>query len=134
MNQRLFILAAFVAALGLSSAQAQGPAQGAPARLPPLKILKSPSPEALARLFPATARRAGVEGGATLACVIRRDGTLGDCEITGENPRGLGFGEAARAAMTHYQVGVDGPNAAQVSRRLSGITIRFALPGDADRR
>jgi hypothetical protein len=130
------LLAAFVAALGLSGglsgAEAQGQgqiqAQSPPARLPPLKVLKSPSPEALARLFPATARTAGVEGGATVACVIRRDGTLGDCEVTGENPRGLGFGEAARAAMAHYQVSVDGPNAAQVSRRLSGITIRFALP------
>ena len=117
-----------MAALGLSSAEAQGEATSATARLPPLKILKSPSPEALARLFPATARRAGVEGGATLACVIRRDGSLGDCEVTGENPRGLGFGEAAREAMAYYQVSVDGPNAAQVSRRLSGITIRFALP------
>lgn len=121
-----------MAALGLSGAEAQGQGQGqaasATARLPPLKILKSPSPEALARLFPATARRAGVEGGATLACVIRRDGSLGDCEVTGENPRGLGFGDAAREAMAYYQVSVDGPNAAQVSRRLSGITIRFALP------
>ncbi len=93
-----------------------------------MQILKSPSPEVLASLFPATARRAGIEGAATVACVIRRDGTLGDCEVVGENPQGLGFGGAALVAMTYYQVRVDGPNAVQVSRRLSGITIRFALP------
>jgi len=114
-----------MAALGLASlADAQAP----PARLPPLQILKSPSPEVLARLFPATARRMGVEGAATLSCVIRRDGTMGECAVTGENPQGLGFGGAALIAMTYYQVDVDGPNAAQISRRLPAITIRFALP------
>ena len=97
-------------------------------RLPPLRILKSPSPDVLAGLFPATARRAGVEGAATLECVIRRDGTFGDCVIRGENPEGLGFGGAALQAMTYYQVDVAGPNAVQVSRRMPGITIRFALP------
>lgn len=103
-------------------------AQGAQTRPPPLKVLKAPSAELLARLFPDTARRAGVEGAATVQCTIRRDGTLGDCAVTGENPQGLGFGGAALVAMTYYQVDVTGPNAIQVSRRLSGITIRFALP------
>lgn len=97
-------------------------------RLPPLRILKSPSPEVLAGLFPATARHAGVEGAATLECVIRRDGGFGDCVIRGENPEGLGFGGAALMAMTYYQVDVSGPNAVQVQRRMPGITIRFALP------
>lgn len=104
------------------------PTARAQTRPPPLRILKSPTPEILTRLFPATARRAGVEGGATLECVIRRDGTFGDCAVTGESPVGMGFGGAALLAMTYYQVSVDGPDAAQVSRRLSGITIRFALP------
>ena len=111
-----------------AQAQTKAQTQPAPARPPPLQVLKSPTPEILARLFPATAARAGVEGGATVACVIRRDGTLGDCEVTGESPRGMGFGGAALLAMTYYQVSVDGPNAVQISRRLSGITIRFALP------
>lgn len=115
-------------ALAASLACGAARAQVAPVRLPPLQILKSPTPEILARLFPPPARRAGIEGGATLACIIRRDGTFGDCEVTGENPRDLGFGGAALEAMTYYQVSVDGPNAVQVSRRLSGITIRFALP------
>jgi hypothetical protein len=33
--------------------------------------------------------------------------------------------------MAYYQVSVDGADAAQVSRRLSGITVRFALPPKA---
>jgi hypothetical protein len=111
-----------------AGAHAQGPVTP---RLPPLKILKSPTPEVLASLFPPTARRMDVEGAATLACVIRRDGTFGDCEITGEAPLDLGFGEAGRAAMAYYQVSVDGADAVQVSRRLSGITVRFALPPKA---
>lgn len=105
--------------------------QARQARLPPLRVLKSPSPEVLARLFPATARRLGVEGAATLSCVIRRDGTMGECAVTGENPRDLGFGGAALLAIGYYQVDVDGPNAVQVARRLPAITIRFALPPTA---
>ncbi|ACL94244.2 hypothetical protein EIB18_03980 [Caulobacter vibrioides] len=126
MGRKRGITAVVLAALALYGAPvgAQAPKAG----LPPLKILKAPSPELLARLFPATARRAGVEGAATVQCTIRRDGTLGDCVVTGENPQGLGFGGAALIAMTYYQVDVSGTNAVQVSRRLSGITIRFALP------
>jgi hypothetical protein len=122
LSRRITFGAALLILLGVSD---MAPAQQ---RLPPLQILKSPSPEVLARLFPATARRMGVEGAATLTCVIRRDGTMGECAVTGENPRGLGFGGAALVAMTYYQVDVDGPNAVQVSRRLPAITIRFALP------
>ena len=130
MSRRITLLTIvpILAGLAVSSAWAQARSQPVVARPPPLQILKSPTPEILARLFPATAARAGVEGGATVACVIRRDGTLGDCEVTGESPRGMGFGGAALLAMTYYQVSVDGPNAMQISRRLSGITIRFALP------
>ena len=123
MSRRILILATVLALAGGGAS-----AQTVAARPPPLRVLKAPSPETLARLFPATARRAGVEGAAVVSCVIRRDGTLGECAVVGENPQGLGFGGAALVAMTYYQVDVDGPNAVQVSRRLPGITIRFALP------
>lgn len=125
MRRSILFGAALLAALGVARVT---PAQQ---RLPPLQILRSPSPEVLASLFPATARRAGVEGAATLECVIRRDGTFGECVIRGENPAGLGFGGAALLAMNYYQVDVSGPNAVQVSRRMPGITIRFALPPGA---
>lgn len=127
MSRRITFGAALLILLGVSDMTS------AQQRLPPLQILKSPSPEVLARLFPATARRMGVEGAATLSCVIRRDGTMGECAVTGENPQGLGFGGAALVAMTYYQVDVDGPNAVQVSRRLPAITIRFALPPSGTR-
>ncbi|MDR7231417.1 hypothetical protein J2X45_002517 [Caulobacter sp. BE264] len=131
MGRKRGITAVALAALALwaGPGAAQAPSNSAPqSRPPPLKVLKAPSPELLAQLFPATARRAGVEGAATAQCTIRRDGSLGDCAVTAENPRGLGFGGAALVAMTYYQVDVSGANAVQVSRRLSGITIRFALP------
>jgi hypothetical protein len=131
LGRKRGIIAVALAALTLwaGPVAAQAPSNGAPQnRPPPLKVLKAPSPELLAQLFPATARRAGVEGAATVQCTIRRDGSLGDCVVTGENPQGLGFGGAALVAMTYYQVDVSGANAVQVSRRLSGITIRFALP------
>lgn len=122
MNRPITLAAAVLILISVANVT---PAQS---RLPPLKILKSPSPEVLAGLFPATASRAGVEGAATLECVIRRDGTFGECTVRGENPEGLGFGGAALVAMTYYKIDVAGPNTVQVSRRMPGITIRFALP------
>lgn len=133
MSRRITLVAALLILVGVCGMTSDHVAL-ARQRLPPLHILKSPSPQVLAGLFPATARRAGVEGAVTLECVIRRDGGFGECVVKAENPEGLGFGGAALQAMTYYQVDVAGPNAAQVSRRLPGITIRFDLPPTAEGR
>ena len=46
--------------------------------------------------FPQKAKAAGIGGGVELMCTAARDGTMTDCDILNETPRGYGFGNAAR--------------------------------------
>jgi TonB family protein len=51
--------------------------------------------------YPATARRAGVEGRVILRAVIRRNGSVDDVEVIRDLPHGLG--EAAREAVEQWR-------------------------------
>ena len=57
----------------------------------------APSYQQVAAAFPAKARANRRSGRATLNCRIAADGGLERCEALAEEPRGLGFGEAARS-------------------------------------
>ena len=46
--------------------------------------------------FPEKAKAAGIGGGVDLMCTAARDGSMTDCDILNETPRGYGFGNAAR--------------------------------------
>jgi TonB family protein len=77
--------------------------------------------------YPEQAERAGIDAGeATLTCVSSPDGQLKSCEILGESPPGLGFGEAAAKAALEarvYPSTVDGvPQAGRMR-----FTVRFRL-------
>jgi hypothetical protein len=56
----------------------------------------APTTAELAAAFPDKARAAGLGGGVELMCTAARGGAMTDCEVIGENPRGYGFGVAAR--------------------------------------
>ena len=56
----------------------------------------APTAAEVAAAFPDKAKGAGVGGGVEMMCTARTDGTVSDCEVIGENPRGYGFGTAAR--------------------------------------
>jgi TonB family protein len=58
--------------------------------------LEAPSFADMAAAYPKRARQARVAGHATLACAFKSTGRLYDCETIAEEPRGQGFGEAAR--------------------------------------
>lgn len=56
----------------------------------------APTAAELAAAYPEKAKAAGVGGGAVLMCTAARDGAMRDCDILAEDPRGHGFGNAAR--------------------------------------
>lgn len=56
----------------------------------------APSVADLAAAFPEKARAAGVGGGVELMCTAARGGGMTDCDVIAEEPRGYGFGNAAR--------------------------------------
>jgi periplasmic protein TonB len=49
--------------------------------------------------YPEMAQRAGVEGLAQIRFIVSKDGTTRGFEVMGERPEGLGFGDAAIAAL-----------------------------------
>src|SRR4051812_44854819 len=57
--------------------------------------LTRPSAHDLKRVYPAQARRNGVEGGAILECVVTEKGRATDCAVVSESPPDQGFGAAA---------------------------------------
>jgi TonB family protein len=51
--------------------------------------------EEIAAVYPAEAKKQGVEGRVFMACNVTRSGAVVDCKITSETPIGSGFGAAA---------------------------------------
>ncbi|MDR3507221.1 MAG: energy transducer TonB [Caulobacteraceae bacterium] len=68
------------------------------------KVLVRPTAAEMAGLFPAAASRANVAGSAKVSCVIQLDGTLGNCAILSEAPKGYGFGLATLNAARLYRI------------------------------
>ena len=58
--------------------------------------LAAPTAADVAAAYPEKARAAGLGGGVELMCSAARDGSMRDCDVLGESPRGQGFGNAAR--------------------------------------
>lgn len=56
----------------------------------------APTAADMAAAYPDKARAAGVGGGVELMCTSTRTGGMTDCDVVGEQPRGYGFGMAAR--------------------------------------
>lgn len=56
----------------------------------------APTAADLAAAYPAKARAEGIGGRVELMCTAARSGAMDDCQVFGEQPRGYGFGVAAR--------------------------------------
>jgi len=56
----------------------------------------APTAAEMAAAYPARAKAEGVGGAVDLICAAGRDGTMTACDVMGEEPRGYGFGSAAR--------------------------------------
>jgi protein TonB len=63
-----------------------------------------PDADDLARLYPDRASRMSVNGHTVMVCTVNVNGTVGDCEVTGENPPDYGFGSAALAASKLFKM------------------------------
>ncbi|HZZ89228.1 MAG TPA: energy transducer TonB [Caulobacteraceae bacterium] len=80
-------------------------------------------------LFPQAAAKAGVSTGeATATCTVRRDGSLGDCVARGEQPSGLGFGDAALNAASVLGMSPWSAQGAPVEGARISIPFKFVAP------
>ncbi|WP_309089444.1 TonB family protein [Phenylobacterium sp.] len=86
--------------IGLTGAFAAGPAAAQVAAT----FVEAPSREQVAAAFPAKAKADGQSGVVALSCTAAMDGRLKDCVVIGEEPRGKGFGAAARQLARSMRV------------------------------
>ncbi len=70
------------------------PNYGLPSHTNPTWMIK-PRGEDLARVYPTAAWKAKVTGKVLMSCIADEDGYLADCVVQDENPKGMGFGNAA---------------------------------------
>jgi hypothetical protein len=104
----------------------------APANFVRSKIIRRPPREALAKLFPEAASRAGVSGVATASCVVSASTQLEHCKIVSESPQGYGFGDALLKILTLYRVRPPTLNGQPLAN--DGFALQFsfqALPRSA---
>lgn len=82
----------------------------------------------IARVFPERAMRADVQGAATVNCGVSAEGTLVNCEVTGEAPGGMGFGGAAMKLTPLFRMQPRSRDGAAVEGGRVRIPMRFVLP------
>ena len=71
-------------------------------RLPPPVIIFP----VIGRFYPARAVRTKTEGDVTATCAVTMGGSLTQCAINSESPKGFGFGEATLKALAQTRVQV----------------------------
>jgi hypothetical protein len=64
--------------------------------------LKKPTAASLAAVYPLKAAQAGRDGTGYISCRVTVEGFLDRCEVTGEDPEGYGFGQAALTLSTQF--------------------------------
>ncbi len=93
---------------------------------------KRPSAEDLHEHYPEIARQLMLPGHTILSCSVAANGGLGDCYVSSEGPKGLGFGSAALAMTGKFRMRPQSLNGLPVSGGKVRIPIRFAFPPLAD--
>jgi TonB family protein len=63
----------------------------------------APTAADAAAVYPEKAKAAGLGGGVELMCTAARNGSMTDCDVLGEAPRGYGFAQAARKLVPHLR-------------------------------
>lgn len=116
-----------VVALAFAIAQASSPGEAAiPHRVP--EWIQRASGQDLARVYPRSARRRGVEGIALVSCRVTADGAMADCKVEQEAPLHEGFGDAALELMPLFRMRSQADGGAPVEGGTVRLPIQFRLP------
>ncbi|HWE45955.1 MAG TPA: energy transducer TonB [Caulobacteraceae bacterium] len=84
--------------------------------------LTKPDAAAMSRFYPTGAIAGGIEGTATLHCIVTVSGTLTNCTVVSETPPRYGFGNAAKHLAPYFRMKPKTVDGAEVT-----IPIKFSI-------
>jgi protein TonB len=89
--------------------------------------LRRPSGSDIDKYYPERAARLEKSGTARLSCKVRANGTLEACSVLSENPKDLGFGEAAMKMVNLFQMKPETRDGEPVSGASVTVPVTFRL-------
>lgn len=110
----------------LAQPAAEAAAPSGPAAITQPDWLRRPSGDDLARFFPREAMRKGQSGRAVISCSVTATGALANCSVVAEDPPGAGFGAAAVAMASKFEMRPMTRNGQPVAGGAVRIPINFA--------
>ncbi len=87
---------------------------------------RPPDGDLVSALYPGFARNLGVSGWAEVQCFLEEDGHPFNCRVNDEEPKGLGFGAAARLVVASGQLRTGRLNGAPVPGTARSV-VRFRV-------
>lgn len=125
MRRPVLVLLALLAATPVLAAPAPA-ADGAPDTAPDWR--RRPTAEMLRAVWPTEAWKRGRGGKATISCKVSIQGTLFDCKVEEEEPKGSGFGVAALSMTPQLLMRPAMKNGQPVVGTVR-IPLHFIMPG-----
>ena len=92
--------------------------------------IQRPTGAQLMAAYPDRALNEGVEGVASLRCVVRANGSITSCAIASETPATRGFGNAAVRLSRYFRISPQTIDGQAVDGAAVTVNIRFNLPDD----
>lgn len=77
------------------------------------------------RWYPRQAIQEGIEGRVVLSCIVQADGSVQDCRIDEETPKGAGFGDSALRMSTQFRMKTATRDGASPVGARVRIPVRF---------
>jgi TonB family protein len=94
------------------------------------KVIRRPTPEETANLYPPEATKHAKQGKAVVSCEIGLSTRLENCVVASEDPPGFGFGAALMKATTFYRIQPPTVNGKPVPGVRINIPMRFQFDLD----